>query len=59
VGTNAINRFARPLCYQDYPQELLPIELKDENERGIMRLVNGDFTREAPVNSKKQKTKNN
>jgi NADP-dependent aldehyde dehydrogenase len=45
VGTNAIKRFARPLCYQDYPQGLLPIELKDENERGIMRLVNGEFTR--------------
>jgi len=44
VGTNAINRFARPLCYQDYPQGMLPIELKDENERGIMRLVNGEFT---------------
>jgi NADP-dependent aldehyde dehydrogenase len=52
VGTNAINRFARPLCYQDYPQELLPIELKDENERGIMRLVNGDFTRKPLVNDK-------
>ncbi len=59
VGTNAIKRFARPLCYQDYPQELLPIELKDENEPGIMRLVNGDFTREALVNSKIQNSKNN
>ena len=44
VGTNAIKRFARPLCYQDYPQGLLPIELKDENEKGIMRLVNGKYT---------------
>ncbi len=52
VGTNAINRFARPLCYQDYPQGLLPIELKDENERGIMRLVNGELTRKPLVNAK-------
>ncbi len=52
VGTNAIKRFARPLCYQDYPQGLLPIELKDENERGIMRLFNGKFTTE-PVESMK------
>ena len=47
VGTNAIRRFARPVCFQGYPLGLLPVELKDENERGIMRLVNGVFTREA------------
>lgn len=47
VGTNAIKRFARPVCLQDYPQGLLPEELRDENEAGIMRLVNGEFTKEA------------
>ena len=47
VGTNAIKRFARPLCFQDYPQALLPVELKDENEPGVLRLLNGEFTREA------------
>jgi NADP-dependent aldehyde dehydrogenase len=34
----------RPLCYQNTPQELLPVELKDENPLGIPRLVNGAWT---------------
>lgn len=46
VGTEAIKRFLRPVCYQDCPQELLPDALKDENGYGIMRKINGDFTRE-------------
>lgn len=40
VGTAAIKRFARPVCYQNFPQEALPVELRDDNERGIWRLVN-------------------
>jgi len=47
VGTNAIRRFARPLCYQDFPQEALPPELKDANEKGIWRLVDGEFSRKS------------
>ena len=46
VGTQAIYRFARPVCYQDFPQAALPDELKDENPLGIWRLVNGAFTRD-------------
>lgn len=46
VGTAAIYRFARPICYQDFPQDALPPELRDQNERGIRRLVNGEMTRE-------------
>jgi alpha-ketoglutaric semialdehyde dehydrogenase len=46
VGTQAIYRFARPVCYQDFPQAALPHELKDENPLGIWRLLNGQFTRE-------------
>jgi NADP-dependent aldehyde dehydrogenase len=45
VGTTAIYRFTRPVCYQDYPQALLPAELKDENPLNIMRLENGEFKR--------------
>ncbi len=45
VGTNAIKRFVRPLCFQDYPQALLPVELQDLNQLGVLRLVNGEFTR--------------
>lgn len=44
VGTAAILRFARPVCYQNFPQELLPAELRDANERAIWRLVDGKFS---------------
>jgi 2,5-dioxopentanoate dehydrogenase len=47
VGTQAIYRFARPVCYQDFPQAALPAELKNENPLGILRLVNGAYTRNA------------
>jgi NADP-dependent aldehyde dehydrogenase len=47
VGTQAIYRFARPVCYQDFPQAALPDDLKDGNPLGILRLVNGAFTRDA------------
>ncbi|HET6569631.1 MAG TPA: hypothetical protein VFG50_16820, partial [Rhodothermales bacterium] len=46
VGTAAVFRFARPVCYQDFPQQALPPELRDGNERGIWRLVDGALTRE-------------
>jgi NADP-dependent aldehyde dehydrogenase len=42
VGTLAIHRFTRPVCYQNFPQGLLPAELKDDNPLGIWRLVNGE-----------------
>jgi NADP-dependent aldehyde dehydrogenase len=45
VGTAAIKRFARPVCYQNFPQEALPVELRDENERGIWRLVNNHWSK--------------
>lgn len=44
VGTRAIERFARPVCYQDFPHEILPEELKNTNPLRIMRLVNGERT---------------
>jgi alpha-ketoglutaric semialdehyde dehydrogenase len=42
VGTAAILRFARPVCYQDVPDFLLPDELKTPNPLGIWRLVDGE-----------------
>jgi 2,5-dioxopentanoate dehydrogenase len=42
VGTAAIYRFTRPVCYQNMLQSLLPVELKDKNILGIYRLVNGE-----------------
>lgn len=46
VGTLAIDRFLRPVCYQNYPSELLPDALKSENPFKLLRLVNGVYTRE-------------
>jgi NADP-dependent aldehyde dehydrogenase len=43
VGTDAIKRFVRPVSFQNFPQHLLPTELKDENPLGIWRLVNSEF----------------
>ncbi|HZZ40258.1 MAG TPA: aldehyde dehydrogenase (NADP(+)) [Acidobacteriaceae bacterium] len=47
VGTPAVLRFARPVCYQGCPEAILPEELRDANPRGILRAVNGKQTREA------------
>jgi NADP-dependent aldehyde dehydrogenase len=41
VGSLAIARFLRPVCYQDLPAELLPAALKDENPLGIWRRHDG------------------
>ncbi|MCM2274093.1 MAG: aldehyde dehydrogenase (NADP(+)) [Candidatus Didemnitutus sp.] len=46
VGTAAILRFARPVCFQNLAPELLPPELQDQNPRGLMRLIDGTPTRE-------------
>ncbi|MFD1160999.1 aldehyde dehydrogenase (NADP(+)) [Hwangdonia seohaensis] len=40
VGVDSIKRWVRPFSYQDWPNELLPDELKNENPLGISRLVN-------------------
>ena len=37
VGTGAILRFARPVCYQGFPDEWLPDELKEGNPLGLKR----------------------
>ncbi|MBO9732290.1 MAG: aldehyde dehydrogenase (NADP(+)) [Chitinophaga sp.] len=47
VGASAIVRFARPLCYQDWPAHLLPAALKDENPLGIWRRIDGQLTKDA------------
>ncbi|QHT66017.1 aldehyde dehydrogenase (NADP(+)) [Rhodocytophaga rosea] len=45
VGTAAIKRFARPVCYQDFPDSLLPEALQNQNPQGIWRLLNGEWTK--------------
>jgi NADP-dependent aldehyde dehydrogenase len=37
VGSAAVRRFLRPICYQSFPNEAPP-ELQDENPRNIWRL---------------------
>ncbi|MBX3404984.1 MAG: aldehyde dehydrogenase family protein [Phycisphaeraceae bacterium] len=46
VGPLAIERWCRPLCFQNCPDALLPPELQDANPLGIWRMVNGRPTRE-------------
>jgi 2,5-dioxopentanoate dehydrogenase len=41
VGTRAIFRFTRQVCFQDFPNSALPAELKEENPLGIWRMVDG------------------
>ena len=41
VGSLAIYRFARPVCFQNFPQALLPPELQDGNPLRIRRLRDG------------------
>ncbi|MBT2585394.1 aldehyde dehydrogenase (NADP(+)) [Arthrobacter sp. ISL-95] len=42
VGTLAINRFLRPVAYQDLPQELLPQPLRDTNPWHLNRRIDGE-----------------
>ncbi len=44
VGVDSIKRFVRPFSYQDWPNDLLPDELKNENPLEISRLIDGKQT---------------
>ena len=41
VGTLAVTRFLRPVCYQDMPEALLPPALRDGNPMGLWRRIDG------------------
>jgi NADP-dependent aldehyde dehydrogenase len=43
VGTAAIERFLRPVTYQDAPAGLLPSELREDNPLRLPRRVNGKY----------------
>jgi 2,5-dioxopentanoate dehydrogenase len=47
VGTEAMKRFLRPICLQDAAANNLPLCLQNDNPLGIMRKVNGTYTRDA------------
>lgn len=44
VGTTAARRFQRPVCFQDAPQAVLPAALRDRNDLGIERRLDGVVT---------------
>ncbi|GAB7529591.1 aldehyde dehydrogenase (NADP(+)) [Pseudomonas sp. 3A(2025)] len=44
VGTLAIDRFLRPVCYQNHADSLLPPALQNANPLGLRRLVNGEWS---------------
>jgi NADP-dependent aldehyde dehydrogenase len=44
VGTRAIHRFTRAVCYQGFPDALLPVELQEGNPLGIRRMIDGKST---------------
>lgn len=43
VGSDGIKRFARPVTYQNWPEALLPDELKEANPLKIWRTINGEL----------------
>lgn len=47
VGTQAIFRFTRLVCYQGFPDSALPNELKDANPLGLWRMIDGQMSHDA------------
>jgi NADP-dependent aldehyde dehydrogenase len=47
IGHASIFRFARPICYQNFPDEALPEPLRNANPGGLARLVDGRLTTDA------------
>ncbi|WP_322031294.1 aldehyde dehydrogenase (NADP(+)) [Paraburkholderia sp. J76] len=45
VGAMAIERFLRPVCYQDLPAELLPVTLQNDNPLALWRLRDGELVK--------------
>lgn len=46
IGTGSILRFVRPVCYQGFPDGALPEELRNQNTRGVWRLVDNELTKD-------------
>lgn len=47
VGADGIRRFARPLSFQNWADEFLPAELRNQNPLNIWRTVNNELTKAA------------
>lgn len=46
VGSQAIFRFSRLVCYQNFPDRALPEELQNSNPHAILRMIDGTVTRD-------------
>jgi NADP-dependent aldehyde dehydrogenase len=46
VGADGIKRFVRPIVFQNWTNDRLPDELKNENPLQIWRTVNNELTKE-------------
>jgi alpha-ketoglutaric semialdehyde dehydrogenase len=46
VGSRAIERFLRPVAYQDVPKALLPSPIADGNPDGLWRRIDGTLTKD-------------
>ncbi len=44
VGTRALNRWARLICYQNFSDDMLPPEVQNANPLKLRRLVNGEWS---------------
>jgi NADP-dependent aldehyde dehydrogenase len=44
IGSFAISRFTKPVCYQNFPDAALPIALRNRNVLGIARIIDGEIT---------------
>ena len=47
VGTSAIKRWVRPVCFQGFNNSMLPDALKNNNPQNIWRIVNNEWTNAA------------
>jgi 2,5-dioxopentanoate dehydrogenase len=43
VGATVIDRFLRPICYENFPAALLPAALVDENPLALWRVRDGEL----------------
>ena len=53
VGIHSIKRWVRPFSYQDFQDEVLPDELKNDNPLNIKRTINGVITRKGECHFEK------
>jgi NADP-dependent aldehyde dehydrogenase len=47
VGPYSLEKWCRPVAFQNAPAALLPDDLRDDNPRGMIRRISGELTREA------------